>query len=126
MKNARTQNKRTVALPSLGGALLSELYELALKYDFPTSSPLRALSLTLLSHSSSVFLDLLTYWTGFPARPRGFSDIKEWYNMDTAREFFIQRVKSDDIDNVKTMKEFNSLFQVRLLIVSSGGKLMEG
>ena len=95
-----------------GAELLSQLYTLALKYDFPTLSPLRALSMTLLRHSSVVFLDLLTYWTGLPARARGFSDVKEWFNMDSSSEFFIQRVKTESIANVKTMREFNSIFQV--------------
>ena len=98
--------------PALGGELLSQLYDAALKFDYPTSSPLRALRMTLLQHSSSVFLDLLTYWIGFPGEPRGFSDIKEWYNMDTSGEFFIQRIPSIDIATCKNFAEFESLFQV--------------
>jgi hypothetical protein len=105
----------------VGGELLSHIYQIALKYDYPTSSPLRALSIALLQHSSAVFLDLLTYWAGFPGRPRGFSDIKEWYNMDTTGEFFVQRVKSEDIAHVKSMKEFNSLFQVKSPSFGFGG-----
>ena len=100
-------------MPALGGELLSQLYDTALKFDYPTSSPLRALGITLLQHTSSVFLDLLTYWIGFPSEPRGFSDIKEWYNMDTSREFFIQRaIREEDVITCKTMMEFNSLFEV--------------
>ena len=100
-------------MPSLGGELLSQLYDTALKFDYPTASPLRALGITLLQHTSSVFLDLLTYWIGFPGEPRGFSDIKEWYNMDTSREFFVQRViGEEDVLTCKTMMEFNSLFEV--------------
>ena len=100
-------------MPALGGELLSQLYDAALKFDYPTPSPVRALEITLLQHTSFVFLDLLTYWIGFPGEPRGFSDIKEWYNMDTSREFFIQRVLGEeDIISCKTMVEFNSLFDV--------------
>ena len=107
------QSSRLVPLPALGGELLTELYDTALKFDYPTSSPLRALGITLLQHTSSVFLDLLTYWIGFPNKPRGFSDIKEWYNMDPSSEFFVQRIpSSEDIVTIKSMTHFNSLFQV--------------
>lgn len=96
----------------MGGELLTELYGTALKLDFPTSSPLRAFGIALLQHTSSVFLSLLTYWIGFPSQPRGFSDIKEWYNMDTSNEFFVQRLPSldNDIVSSKSYREFNSLF----------------
>ena len=107
---------------ALGGELLSQLYDTALKFDYPTSSPLRALGITLLQHTSSVFLDLLTYWIGFPGQPRGFSDIKEWYNMDTSREFFIQRVMGEeDVISCKTMVEFNSLFEVHCVLYDIDG-----
>lgn len=98
--------------PALGGELLSRLYEKALRYDYPTSSLLRALQMTLLQHTSVVFLDLLTYWIGFPGQPRGFSDIKEWYNIDSGGEFFVQRIPNVDIVTCKTFDEFDSLFQV--------------
>ena len=91
---------------------MTQLYDTALKFDYSTSSPFRALGITLLRYASSVFLDLLTYWVGFPNEPRGFSDIKEWYNMDTVGEFFIQRVTSVDVKNCKSFIEFDSLFQV--------------
>lgn len=68
--------------------------------------------MTLLQHTSSVFLDLLTYWIGFPSKPRGFSDIKEWYNMDTSGEFFIQRINLEDVISCNGFVEFTSLFQV--------------
>lgn len=114
LKDSHTQRKRHTPLPKLGGELLTQLYETALKLDFPTPSPLRALGITLLQHTSSVFLSLLTYWIGFPSQPRGFSDTKEWYNMDTSHEFFVQRLPSSSLDNdvvsSKTFVEFNSLF----------------
>src|SRR5271156_372737 len=97
--------------PRVGGDLLTQLYTTALKYDYPTSSSLRPLSLALLKQTSLVFLDLLTYWIGFPAAPRGFSDIKEWYNMDTAGEFFIQRMPTGDVATSSSMTEFDSFFQ---------------
>lgn len=91
---------------------MTQLYDMAVQFDHPTSSPLRALSVVLLQHASSVFLDLLNYWIGFPGQPRGFSDIKEWYNMDTSGEFFVQRVSNEDIVASKNIQEFDSLFQV--------------
>ena len=104
---------------STGAKLLTQLYDLALKFDYPTSSPLQTLGITLLSHSSTVFLDLLTYWIGLPYESRGFSDIKEWYNIDSNHEFFVQRMysadptlESLDLKSTKSMQEFNSLFQV--------------
>src|SRR5277367_5307098 len=112
-KNSPIQRKRHTPIPKLGGALVTQLYETALKLDYPTSSPLRPLSITLLKNTSSIFLSLLTYWTGFPSQPRGFSDIKQWYNMDTSHEFFIQRLPNidNDIVSAKTFVEFNSLFE---------------
>jgi hypothetical protein len=85
---------------------------MAVQFDYPSLSPLRALSVMLLQHPSSVLLDLLNYWIGFPSQPRGFSDIKEWYNMDTSREFFVQRVSTEDMVASKTISEFESLFHV--------------
>jgi hypothetical protein len=85
-----------------------------LTFDYPTPSPLRALSLALLKYTSTVFVDLLAYWIGFQAPARGFSDVKEWYNLDTCEEFFVQRVKAGDIATCKTMVEFNNLFRVYL------------
>lgn len=114
IQNSRVQSSKQVSLPVVGGELLTQLYITALTYDYPTSSHLRALSICLLTHTSTVFLDLLTYWIGYPSQPRGFSDIKEWYNMDTSGEFFIQRLPAGDIATCKSMNEFNSFFQVPL------------
>jgi len=112
VQNSRVQTPKQKPLPALGGELLTKLYNTALTYDYPTSSPLRALSISLLTHVSTVFLDLLTYWIGYPSQPRGFSDIKEWYNMDTSGEFFIRRLPTGDIATCKSISEFNSFFQV--------------
>jgi hypothetical protein len=90
------------------------MYDTALSFDYPTPSPLRALSLALLKNTSSVFLELLAYWMGFQSPARGFSDVKEWYNLDTCQEFFVQRMKSGDIATCKNIVEFNDLFRVRL------------
>jgi hypothetical protein len=111
-QDSRILRNGQIPSPALGGALLSNLYEVALRFDYPTSSPLRALGTTLLIHTSRVFLDLLTYWIGFPSQQRTFSDIKEWYNIDLSAEFFVQRTASTDIISVKAIAEFNSLFQV--------------
>lgn len=94
--------------------LLSQIFEMALKFDYPTSSPTRSLTLSLLQHTSTVFLDLLTYWIGLPCRTRGFSDPKEWLNMDTTGEFFILRVNEDqDFPSCKRFSHFERLFTVR-------------
>jgi hypothetical protein len=98
----------------VGGELLTNLYDTALSFDYPTPSPLRALSLALLKNTSSVFLELLAYWMGFQSPARGFSDVKEWYNLDTCQEFFVQRIKSGDITACKNIDEFDSLFRVCL------------
>jgi len=128
LKNSTLQRKRYTPLPKLGGQLLTQLYETALNHDYPTSSPLRPLSITLLQHTSSIFLSLLTYWTGLPSPSRPYSDIKQWYNMDTSHEFFIQRLPSHDKDilSVKTFVEFASLFEVdeRLVPGFLGGRVV--
>jgi hypothetical protein len=94
--------------------LLTNLYDTALSFDYPTPSPLRALSIALLKNTSTVFLELLAYWMGFQSPARGFSDVKEWYNLDTCQEFFVQRIDSGDIATCKSIIEFNNLFRVSL------------
>ena len=109
----RIQRKGHTLPTPVGADLLSKLYDLALTFDYPTTSPLRSLSITLLHSTSTIFLDLLTYWIGLPSQPRPFSDVKEWYNMDTSSEFFVQRgFPEETLATCTSHSKFLSLFKV--------------